>query len=304
VNVILTVLKIIVLVMSGSISILASLLDSILDLVSGSIIFVSNWMMVMPLKDFSKYPVGKRRLETLAVIVFSSCMFTATTELIIQSVERIITPTNDLSFDYVSIGIVTAIILIKFTLWNICRRSDSPTMQAVAQDHINDVYTNAVGILFGLLGFYFWTNLDPIGGIVIGSFIMLTWFRTGIENVQLMTGRTADPSILSMLTYVAYSHDPRVLAVDTVRAYYVSNRLLVEVDIVLPEKMALKEAHDIGEELQKKIEKLSGIERAFVHLDFEYDHRHMDEHPTLHSVIKKSGKEGLVVLEDSNKVVV
>jgi len=34
--------------------------------------------------------------------------------------------------------------------------------------------------------------------------------------------------------------------VDTVRAYYFGPRLLVEVDIVLPEEMCLREAHDIG----------------------------------------------------------
>ena len=54
-----------------------------------------------------------------------------------------------------------------------------------------------------------------------------------------------------------------------------SNRLkyLVECDIVLPEDMPLKEAHDIGEQLQIKIEKMEDVERAFVHLDYEWDHK-------------------------------
>jgi hypothetical protein len=36
--------------------------------------------------------------------------------------------------------------------------------------------------------------------------------------------------------------------------------------------MPLKEAHDIGEGLQMKLEKLSSVERAFVHLDYDYEH--------------------------------
>lgn len=48
---------------------------------------------------------------------------------------------------------------------------------------------------------------------------------------------------------------------------------LEQVDIELPEELPLKEAHVIGETLQNKIEKLTEVERAFVHLDFECDHK-------------------------------
>lgn len=48
---------------------------------------------------------------------------------------------------------------------------------------------------------------------------------------------------------------------------------LIQVDIELPEELPLKEAHVIGETLQNKIEKLTEVERAFVHLDFECDHK-------------------------------
>ena len=40
----------------------------------------------------------------------------------------------------------------------------------------------------------------------------------------------------------------------------------------------LQEAHDIGESLQKKVESLDEVERAFVHLDFETSHDPTSEH--------------------------
>jgi len=49
--------------------------------------------------------------------------------------------------------------------------------------------------------------------------------------------------------------------------------LLKQVDIELPEELPLKEAHTIGETLQSKIEKLPEVERAFVHLDDECEHK-------------------------------
>ncbi len=52
------------------------------------------------------------------------------------------------------------------------------------------------------------------------------------------------------------------MKIDTVRAFYFGTSYLVEVDIVLPETMVLKEVHDIGESLQKKIEDLPDVERV------------------------------------------
>lgn len=44
-------------------------------------------------------------------------------------------------------------------------------------------------------------------------------------------------------------------------------------DIELPEDLPLKEAHVIGEGLQIKLEKLPEVERAFVHIDYECEHK-------------------------------
>lgn len=75
-----------------------------------------------------------------------------------------------------------------------------------------------------------------------------------------------------MLVYAALTH-PGVHQVDTCRAYYAGNNLLVEVDIVLPPETPLRDSHDIGESLQIKLETLPMVERAFVHADYETLHR-------------------------------
>jgi divalent metal cation (Fe/Co/Zn/Cd) transporter len=70
--------------------------------------------------------------------------------------------------------------------------------------------------------------------------------------------------------------------IDTVRAYTFGSHYFVEVDIVLPCDMPLREGHDIGEALQEKLERLPEIERAFVHLDYEFTHQpeHARSHDT------------------------
>jgi len=300
-NIMLTIIKVLVLAVSGSLAILASLIDSILDLISGTIIFVASYLQVMKPKEFYLYPVGKRLLETIAVIVFSAAMFTATGELLIRAIESLVQPDKiNLSFDYMSISLITFVIFVKFSLWFYCRKSDVPTVMALAQDHYNDVFSNFIGTVCALTGYYFIDYLDPIGAFIIGIMIMMTWAEIGLENARLMTGRSADPKLLSTFTYVALNHDERIQAIESVRAYHVSNRVIVEVDIILPGHMALREAHDIGESLQHKLEQLPDIERSFVHVDFEWEHKPHEEHPQLRELHKKMYRknEDLIKLEE------
>ena len=52
----------------------------------------------------------------------------------------------------------------------------------------------------------------------------------------------------------------------------------VEVEIVLPPDMAVRESHDIALDLQTAIEDMEGVERAFVHVDYQLrdapEHKH------------------------------
>ena len=49
------------------------------------------------------------------------------------------------------------------------------------------------------------------------------------DQISMLTGRAAKPDLLTKLTWVALHHDPKVIAIDTVRAYHFGNNFLVEV---------------------------------------------------------------------------
>ena len=98
------------------------------------------------------------------------------------------------------------------------------------------------------------------------------------EQTKLLTGHTANPNFLSKITWICLNHHEDIVLIDTVRAFHFGTNFLVEVDIVLPENMSLKESHNIGESLQQKLEKFPTVERAFVHLDYETTHHPSEEH--------------------------
>jgi len=117
-----------------------------------------------------------------------------------------------------------------------------------------------------------------VGGIAISLLIINNWVRHTLEHVQNLLGRVADSKTLSLVTFLACNHHPKIHKVDTVRAYHVGNNVFVECDIVLSSDMRLIEAHDIGESLQNRIELLDCVDRAFVHLDTECEHSPYIEH--------------------------
>lgn len=53
------------------------------------------------------------------------------------------------------------------------------------------------------------------------------------------------------------------------RAHYVGSRLHVELHIEVPPELTLKEAHDISEDVKRRIEEIPEVDRVFVHVDIK-----------------------------------
>ncbi|KAF9688634.1 hypothetical protein SADUNF_Sadunf01G0008700 [Salix dunnii] len=279
-NVLLLVFKIYATIRTGSIAIAASTLDSLLDLMAGGIL----WFAHISMKNINiyKYPIGKLRMQPVGIIIFAAVMATLGFQILIQAVEELVVnearpkmSSNQLLWLYT---IMITATVVKMALWIYCRSSGNSIVRAYAKDHYFDVVTNVVGLVAAVLGdkYYWW--IDPTGAILLALYTIINWSGTVIENAVSLVGQTASPEVLQKLTYLVTRH-PQVKRVDTVRAYTFGALYFVEVDIELPEELPLKDAHTIGETLQNKIEKLPEVERAFVHLDFECEHK--PEHSVL-----------------------
>ncbi|CAF1927628.1 unnamed protein product [Rotaria magnacalcarata] len=191
---------------------------------------------------------------------------------------------TEIDMSALPISAMAVTIVSKAILFFLCYRIKTPAMSALSSDHQNDVASNIVALICGLIGSFAYKKsineklifIGPMGAILISLYIIFTWIRQANGQVKRLTGLTADPRFLSQITWITYHHSPLIEKIDTVRAFYFGTSYLVEVDIVLREDMMLKQAHDIGESLQKKIEELP--EYAFARIDHEYSHSPGDEH--------------------------
>lgn len=276
INILLFFLKLAATIQSGSLAVLSSLIDSALDLFSGVVIGISSYLIKR--YDRFHYPIGRNRLEPVAIIITAAVMGTATLQIITSAIDDIATGSVDPNINIFSGVIIGITILLKGSLYILCRQVNNPSVQALAVDHRNDVASNVATLVFGLIGTFVHPVVDPVGAILLSFYIIFNWIVVGYEQLKNLVGHTADRRFLSKLTWIAANHDKRIESVDTIRAYTFGVNYLVEVDIQLPPSMALMEAHDIGESLQQKLESLDEVERAFVHLDFETIHSPSIEH--------------------------
>nr|POF09709.1 metal tolerance protein 4 [Quercus suber] len=255
-------------------------LDSLLDLMAGGIL----WFTHLAMKNINiyKYPIGKLRVQPVGIIIFAAVMATLGFQVLLLAAEELIE--DEISEKLSKSELIwTCIIMIsatvvKLALWIYCKSSQNDIVRAYAKDHFFDVVTNVVGLAAALLADKFFWWIDPTGAIILALYTMINWSQTVFENAVSLVGQSAPPEVLQKLTYLVMMH-PQVKRIDTVRAYTFGVLYFVEVDIELPEELPLKEAHAIGETLQEKLEKLPEVERAFVHLDYECDHK--PEHSVL-----------------------
>ncbi|CAO3638294.1 unnamed protein product [Cunninghamella echinulata] len=274
-NIALFATKVFLALFSGSMAILASAFESFLDIVSNAIIFFT--VRIIRQKDYYTYPVGKSRMEPLGIVVFAVIITTSFSQVLMSSLQRLSDPTKaseELDLSTGALILLGVNIIIKAILWFWCATiKGSSSVEALAQDHENDVVFSIASTIFPVVGI--WAKapwLDPVGAIILSVYIIWEWMVVLLENIRRLTGQAASADDIKQLTYFIYRFSPKITAVDTVRAYYNGDRLLAEIDIILPPECPLHEAHDVGEALQDALEMMDNVERAFVHLDYNADH--------------------------------
>ncbi|KAI5921728.1 hypothetical protein F4810DRAFT_331128 [Camillea tinctor] len=267
-NVILLAGKVAVVISMSSMSVLASLVDAVLDFLSTVIVWITTWLISR--QDQYKYPVGRRRLEPLGVLVFSVIMITSFTQVALESVNRLLSPEHELiEVGIPALSIMLSTVLIKGLCWLWCRLVKNSSVQALAADAMTDVIFNTGSILFPITGFYlkiWW--LDALGGLVLSVVVIINWSQTSLQHIKNLSGFSATADQRNVLLYLAMRFAKTIKQIQGLQAYHAGDKLNVEVDIILDASTTLRDSHDLCESLGYVLESVPMVDRAFVHADY------------------------------------
>lgn len=268
-NACLLIMKIAVAILTDSVSVLASLVDAALDFLSTAIIWTTTFLIKR--KDTYRYPVGRRRLEPIGVLVFSVIMIVSFVQVALEGLNKLSSPDHSIvSLTIPAIVIMAATVGVKFLCWLYCRLIPNSSVQALAQDAITDIVFNTFSIIFPLLGYYFsiWW-LDPLGGVLLSLYVIFSWASTSSSHIKNLTGAAATADQRNVLLYLTMRFAHTIRKIQGLQAYHSGDKLNVEVDLVLDEGTSLRDSHDLGESLQYVLESVPEVDRAFVHMDYK-----------------------------------
>lgn len=277
INFLLLLGKVAIAFLTDSLSIVASLVDSVLDFLSTFIIYIANRLSTT--KSWQAqlaYPIGRAKLEPLGILIFSTIIIISFFQVGLESFKKLFLSSSDLHV-VVAIGndailIMVVTILAKVGCWWWCNKSKSSSVQALAQDAVTDIVFNSVSLIMPTVGHYagiWW--LDPAGAFLLSFYVIISWSKTAYEHIDNLTGAVADPTDYKVILYLAYRFAECIKQVTSLKVYHAGDLLNVEIDLVFKTTdfdLSFKDAHDIAEALQYAIETLPMVERAYVHIDY------------------------------------
>lgn len=267
-NVLLLAGKIVVMISVSSMSVLASLVDAVLDFLSTVIVWITT--VLISRQDQYKYPVGRRRLEPLGVLVFSVIMITSFVQVALQSIERLASGDHRIiQLGIPEISIMVGTVVIKGLCWVWCRLVRNSSVQALAADAMTDVIFNTGSILFPIAGFYlgiWW--LDALGGLLLSLVVIKNWSQTSLQHIKNLSGFSATADQRNILLYLTMRFAKTIRQIQGIQAYHSGDKLIAEVDIILDANTTLRDSHDLSESLSYVLESVPIVDRAFVHADY------------------------------------
>ncbi|KAK5284244.1 adenylate kinase [Exophiala xenobiotica] len=253
-NILLLTAKGIAVVSTQSLALIASLADSTLDVLCTAIIWVTSHLARRKSKTLiQRFPVGRRRLEPIGLLVFSILVIVSFAQILQESVDKLL-PSGDhmtLGLSPVAIGAMGANIVLKGVVGLFYFKVENSQVQALVQDCYTDVYFNSATLLFPIIGQHldiWW--LDPLGAALLSLYVIYDWSKTSILTILKLCGTAVSTRLDKKLMYLAWRFSPVVDAYKSLTAYHAGDGILTEVDIVLDENTPLNRAHDIAQTMQ------------------------------------------------------
>ena len=269
-NILLFAVKLAAGLLSGSLAVLSDAFNSFMDILSYFLVFLSV-RMAQDAPD-SGHPFGHRRIAPVSAFMIAIFSGILAFEILRVSIENLLLDSVAPVITTFTFGAVIFSMLVKAGMYIFLirrsRETHSSSLEAAAIDSRNDVLASLV-VLLGIAGVYLGSPLlDDAAAIAIAIFIGWSGYKIAKKNYNYMVGASPGREKIAEIREAVKSVKG-VLRVERVRAHYVGDRIHTEIEILLSRKTKPVKTHAISEEVQKKVEKLELVNRAFVHIDYD-----------------------------------
>ena len=251
---VLIVLKAFALGASGSVSILATLTDSVLDLVASLATFFAVRWAATPADEDHRYGHGKG--EALAAMVQAGLVFASAIFIGWEGIQRIFDPRPVTSGGWATGVVIVSIAITAWLVWMQTRALKKTGSMAVAGDRAHyaaDLAANLV-VLIGVISGAFLgaPGLDAAAGLVVA--VWLFWGATGMLKAAAdhLLDRAVPETDRAAVIHAVLA-DPRISGVHQLRTRMAGQVMMVQMHVDLDPDLTLDAAHAIVVEAETRV---------------------------------------------------
>jgi len=255
--------------LTGSISILAEAIHSLLDLVAAVIAFFG--VMVADRPSDVEHPFGHGKAENVSGVIESILIFIAAAIIIYEAISKL---AEGAALEMTELGIavmgvsVVVNILVSRRLLKVARQTDSVALEADARHLTTDVWTSA-GVLVGLLVVRLTglNALDPIIALGVAVFIIRAAYGILVKSYSGLIDTRLPAEEEAIIRQCLAEHSQRLVGFHGLRTRKAGSQRFIELHLVMPKEASVADAHRVCDHLEKDLRKRFAGSRITIHVE-------------------------------------
>ena len=252
---------------SGSVSLIASLVDSLTDSLASIVNLFAVRLALRPADD--NHPFGHGKAESLSALAQSAFIGGSAVFLLLNAVERLLHPQplqqTTLGIAVMLVSLLLTLALVLFQRW-VLRRAQSQAVSADSLHYVTDFASNIVVLVALVLAAWGWQRADAVLALLLGGWIFWSAAKIAIEAVNTLMDKALPPADVARIEAAALAV-PGVLGIHDLRTRLSGARHFVQMHIDLDARLNIVEAHDIAVAVAAQIRALFEEAEVIVHQD-------------------------------------
>jgi len=264
----LIVVKVVAWWITGSVALLSSLVDSLLDAAASIITLLAVRHSLTPADAEHRFGHGK--VEALAALLQAGLITGSALFIVFESLPRLVDPepvaAGGLGLAVMLFSIVVTFALTRFQA-HVVKRTGSTAIHADAIHYLADLLTNSGVIIALLLATQLgWHLADPLFALGIAGYIFWSALRIGRHAFDMLMDRELPDEQRAYILEVASQH-PSVLGVHELKTRQSGQRLFIQLHLELEGSMNLYRAHAIADTVEAELETHFPGAEVIIHQD-------------------------------------
>lgn len=252
--------------LSGSVSLLAGLTDSLLDGAASFLNLLAVNYALRPADDDHRFGHGKA--EALAGLGQSLLISLSAVLVAYQALQQLHTP-EPIAAHALGIAVMIGSIALTFALLvlqnHVVKATGSTAIRADSLHYRSDLLLNSSILLALVLSQFGFKQADGLFGLGISAYILWSAYTIVREATAILMDQ--EPEHISRQVSAIALKAANVMAVRDVRTRLSAGQYFVQLNILLPKEMSLKDAHDRCEWIELSIKKALVRAEVMVHAE-------------------------------------